>query len=94
MRKVKGYVWAGIEISLRCGIVKANLIYTEKTNIHMVNRLAFAKIFTRWKSRKKFRFYILEWRMENIKRKGGNLFDTSPHIIWFYLFCLLLSILL
>ena len=30
MRKVKGYVWAGIEISLRCGIVKANLIYTEK----------------------------------------------------------------
>lgn len=45
MRKVKGYVWASIEISLRCGIVKANLIYTEKTNIHMVNRLAFAKIF-------------------------------------------------
>lgn len=34
MRKVKGYVWAGIEISLRCGIVRANVIYIEKANIY------------------------------------------------------------
>lgn len=51
--KVKGYVWAGIEISLRCGIVKASVIYIEKANIYMANKRAFANIFTKWKLRKK-----------------------------------------
>ena len=91
MRKVKEYVWAGIEIALRCGIVKASVIYIEKANIYRANTVAFAKIFSRWKLRKKIRFYLLAWRLENIERKGRNLFDTSPHNIWFYLCCLLLS---
>ena len=92
MRKVKEYVWAGIEIALRCGIVKASVIYIEKANIYRANTVAFAKIFSRWKLRKKIRFYLLAWRLENIERKGRNLFDTSPilfgfiYVVYYYLF--------
>ena len=38
MRKIKEYVWAGIEIALRCDIVKASVIYTGKANIYIYGK--------------------------------------------------------
>ena len=77
MRKVKGYVWAGIEISLRRSIVKASVIYIEKANIRMANKLAFANTFTRWKLRKKNS--ILPLRV-----KIGKYWEKEEKFVWHF----------
>ena len=45
MWKVKGYVWAGIEISLRYGVVKASVIHIEKANIYIGKYTGICKDF-------------------------------------------------
>lgn len=77
MRKIKEYVWAGIEIALRCGLVKANVMYIEKANIYRANTLAFAKIFSRWKLRKKKSILPLSMKI-------GKYWEKREKFVWHF----------